>query len=212
MGSFSIWHWLIVLAVMLLSCSAAAARFRDLMKDLGQGITAFRKGLKEPKDGEQAAGREQRQAAGRHRPLLGGRRTPVGRRSLMFDLGWGELLVVGAVALVVLGPKELPNALRTISNLTKTARKLAGEFQSGVNEIVREAELEDARKAAQSISKGSISKAIGKVVDPTGEMKSSSHGVEKDVKQTRRSRFHRSARSRPCAVDGPDSARCDRCA
>jgi len=100
----------------------------------------------------------------------------------MFDLGWGELMVVGVVALVVLGPKELPNALRTVSNLTKTARKLAGEFQSGINEIVREAELEDARKAAQSISKGSISKAIENVVDPTGEMKSAVTGVEKDVK------------------------------
>jgi sec-independent protein translocase protein TatB len=103
----------------------------------------------------------------------------------MFDLGWGELLIVGVVALVVLGPKELPNALRTVSNLTKTARKLAGEFQSGVNEIVREAELEDARKAAQSISKGSVSKAIEKVIDPTGEMKSTVTGVEKDLKEVR---------------------------
>jgi sec-independent protein translocase protein TatB len=103
----------------------------------------------------------------------------------MFDLGWSELLVVGAVALVVLGPKELPNALRTITNLTKTARKLAGEFQSGVNEIVREAELDDARKVAQSINKGSISKAIGSVVDPTGELKSSVTGVEKELKDTR---------------------------
>ena len=101
----------------------------------------------------------------------------------MFDLGWGERLVVGAVALVVLGPKELPNALRTITNLTKSARRLAGEFQSGVNEIVREAELEDARKAAQSMTKGSISKAIEKAVDPTGEMKSSVSSLEKDVKQ-----------------------------
>ena len=100
----------------------------------------------------------------------------------MFDLGWGELLVVGVVALVVLGPKELPNALRTVSNLTRTARKLAGEFQSGINEIVREAELEDARKAAQSISKGTISQAIEKAVDPTGEMKTAVAGVEKDVK------------------------------
>lgn len=103
----------------------------------------------------------------------------------MFDLGWSELLVVGAIALIVLGPKELPNALRTISNLTKAARKLAGEFQSGVNEIVREAELDDARKVAQSISKGSISKAIGNVVDPTGELKSSVTGIEKDLKEVR---------------------------
>src|SRR5262245_52786432 len=100
----------------------------------------------------------------------------------MFDLGWGELMVVGVVALVVLGPKELPNALRTVTNLTKTARKLAGEFQSGTNEIVREAELEDARKVAQSISKNSISKTIEKAIDPTGEMKSTVSGIEKDVK------------------------------
>lgn len=99
----------------------------------------------------------------------------------MFDLGWSELLVVGAVALVILGPKELPNALRTITNLTRTARKLAGEFQSGINEIVREAELEDARKAAQSLSKGTFSKAIENVVDPTGELKSTVTGVEKEL-------------------------------
>jgi sec-independent protein translocase protein TatB len=101
----------------------------------------------------------------------------------MFDLGWSELLVVGAVALVVLGPKELPNALRAVTNLTKSARRLAGEFQSGVNEIVREAELEDARKAAQSMTKGSISKAIEKAVDPTGEMKSTVSSLQTDVKQ-----------------------------
>lgn len=100
----------------------------------------------------------------------------------MFDLGWSELLVIGAVALVVLGPKELPNALRTISNLTKTARKLANEFQSGVNEIVREADLEDARKAAQSISRGGVSKAIEKAVDPTGDLKTTIKGVESEAK------------------------------
>jgi sec-independent protein translocase protein TatA len=53
MGSFSIWHWLVVLAIILVlfGCGGKIPR---LMKDLGQGITAFRKGLKEPKDGEQA--------------------------------------------------------------------------------------------------------------------------------------------------------------
>lgn len=100
----------------------------------------------------------------------------------MFDLSWGEMALVGVVALVVLGPKELPNALRTITNLTKTARKLANEFQSGVNEIVREADLEDARKVAQGISKGSISKAIEKAVDPTGDLKTTIKGVEADAK------------------------------
>ena len=93
----------------------------------------------------------------------------------MFDLGWDEMLVIGVVALVVLGPKELPNALRTVSALMKNARKLAGEFQSGVNEIIREADLEDARKKlneVQSLNKNQIQKAIEKAVDPTGEVKS----------------------------------------
>jgi sec-independent protein translocase protein TatB len=102
----------------------------------------------------------------------------------MFDLSWGEMARIGVVALVVLGPKELPNALRTITNLTKTARKLANEFQSGVNEIVREADLEDARKLAQGVSKGSISKAIEKAVDPTGDLKTTIKGVESEARGT----------------------------
>jgi sec-independent protein translocase protein TatB len=93
----------------------------------------------------------------------------------MFDLSWGEMGIIAVVALVVLGPKELPNALRTISGLMKNARKLAGEFQSGVNEIIREADLEDARKKlqeVQSLNKNQIQSVIEKAVDPTGEMKS----------------------------------------
>ena len=92
----------------------------------------------------------------------------------MFDLGWDEMAVIAVVALVVLGPKELPNALRTVMSLTKAARKLAGEFQSGVNEIVREADLEDTKKKLtelQSINKNTIQRAVEKAVDPTGEIK-----------------------------------------
>src|SRR3954471_10583584 len=92
----------------------------------------------------------------------------------MFDLSWGEMGIIAVVALVVLGPKELPNALRTMSMLMKNARKLAGEFQSGVNEIIREADLEDARKKlqeVQSLNKNQIQNAIEKAVAPTGEMK-----------------------------------------
>jgi sec-independent protein translocase protein TatB len=58
--------------------------------------------------------------------------------------------------------------------LTKAARKLAGEFQSGVNEIIREADLEDTKKKLtelQSINKNTIQKAVEKAVDPTGEIK-----------------------------------------
>ena len=90
----------------------------------------------------------------------------------MFDLGWDEMALIAVVALLVLGPKELPNALRTASTWMRAARKLAGEFQSGVNDIIKEADLEDARKQLQAVNKQSIQQAIEKTVDPTGEMKS----------------------------------------
>lgn len=99
----------------------------------------------------------------------------------MFDLSWGEMGIIAVVALVVLGPKELPNALRTMSMLMKNARKLAGEFQSGVNEIIREADLEDARKKlqeVQSLNKNQIKNAIEKAVDPTGEVKTALSDVD----------------------------------
>jgi len=101
----------------------------------------------------------------------------------MFDLGWDEMLVIGVVALIVLGPKELPNALRTVSSVMKNARKLAGEFQSGVNEIIREADLEDARKKlneVQALNKNQIKNVIEKAVDPTGEVKSTLSAVTAD--------------------------------
>ncbi len=90
----------------------------------------------------------------------------------MFDLGWDEMAVIAVVALVVLGPKELPNALRTVTGFMRQARKLAGEFQNGVHQIIREAELEDAKKAIAELNKNSISDAIEKHVDAGGEIKS----------------------------------------
>jgi sec-independent protein translocase protein TatB len=89
----------------------------------------------------------------------------------MFDIGWSEMLVIALVALVVLGPKELPGALKTFAYWMKQARKLAREFQSGIDDIVREAELDEAKKAIQSATSMNIGREIEKTVDPTGEIK-----------------------------------------
>ncbi|MBM3525572.1 MAG: twin-arginine translocase subunit TatB, partial [Alphaproteobacteria bacterium] len=55
----------------------------------------------------------------------------------MFDFSSWELVVIGAVALVVLGPKELPNAVRAVTGFARKARELAHDFQSGLEEIAR---------------------------------------------------------------------------
>lgn len=87
----------------------------------------------------------------------------------MLDIGWSEMAIIAVVALVVLGPKELPNALRTAAQWMRTARKLAREFQGGVDQIVREAELDEARKAVQQATKLNIGQEFENTVDPTGE-------------------------------------------
>src|SRR5262245_5684967 len=91
----------------------------------------------------------------------------------MFDIGWSEMAVIAVVALVVIGPKELPGALKTFAYWSKQARKMAREFQSGVDEIIRDAELDDARKAVSSVSSRSLNQMIEKTVDPTGDVKKS---------------------------------------
>jgi sec-independent protein translocase protein TatB len=89
----------------------------------------------------------------------------------MFDVGWSEMAAIAVIVLVVLGPKELPHALKSISHWMRAARKLGNEFQSGVNEIVREAELDDAKKELQKLSASSIRQKIEKEIDPGGDLK-----------------------------------------
>ena len=55
----------------------------------------------------------------------------------MFDLGWPELMLIMLVALVVIGPKELPNAIRTVMGIVRKLRGAAREFQSGLDDIAK---------------------------------------------------------------------------
>jgi sec-independent protein translocase protein TatB len=89
----------------------------------------------------------------------------------MFDLSWSHIAILVVVALLVLGPKELPNAIRTGAQLLRTGRKLAGEFRSGIDELIREAELDETRRSIQEAMEGGLGNTIAQHVDPTGEIK-----------------------------------------
>src|SRR6266508_4367171 len=69
----------------------------------------------------------------------------------MFDIGWGELLLIGIVALIVIGPKELPGALRSLGQWVTKIRRMAGEFQNQFQEAMREAELADLKQHFDAI-------------------------------------------------------------
>jgi sec-independent protein translocase protein TatB len=83
----------------------------------------------------------------------------------MFDIGWSELLVIAVVALIVIGPKELPTVLRTVGQWTTKIRRMAGEFQSQFQEALREAEMADLKKHADDLNKAAQS--LTKPLDPS---------------------------------------------
>lgn len=64
----------------------------------------------------------------------------------MFDVAPTELLLVAIVALVVIGPKDLPRVLRVIGQWVGKARRIAGQFRSGFDEMIRESELAEMEK------------------------------------------------------------------
>jgi len=70
----------------------------------------------------------------------------------MFDIAWGEFVVIAVVALIVIGPKELPGVLRAIGQWTTKIRRMASEFQGQFQEALREAEMADLKKEVDNLN------------------------------------------------------------
>src|SRR5918995_2323426 len=69
----------------------------------------------------------------------------------MFDIGWSELLVIAVVAIVVVGPKELPKLMRSMGHYGGKLRRAAGDFQRQFEEAMRESEVDEVKKALDSV-------------------------------------------------------------
>ena len=83
----------------------------------------------------------------------------------MFDFAWSELALIGVVALVLIGPKDLPVAIKAVTNVIKKARRMAGEFQTHVDEMVRDANLQDAKSTFDDLRRLDIKSTILNAVD-----------------------------------------------
>jgi|SRR5229473_1639291 sec-independent protein translocase protein TatB len=87
----------------------------------------------------------------------------------MFDIGWGELLVIGIVALVVIGPKELPGVVRALGQTMAKLRRMAADFQNQFNEAMREAELSDLKKDTEKMIESATSAVTYNPIEKAGE-------------------------------------------
>lgn len=79
----------------------------------------------------------------------------------MFDIGWSELVVIAVVALIAIGPKELPGVLRMLGQWMGKARKMAAEFQGQFQEAMREAEMADLKKSFDEVKEAASGLSFG---------------------------------------------------
>ncbi len=89
----------------------------------------------------------------------------------MFDLAWSEIALIGVVALIAIGPKDMPVAIKAVAEMVKKARRMASEFQTHVDEMVREANLHEVRDHINDIRSMDIKGKILNAVDNDGSLR-----------------------------------------
>jgi sec-independent protein translocase protein TatB len=89
----------------------------------------------------------------------------------MFDFAWSEIALIAVVAMVFIGPKDMPVAIRAVTGWIKKARRMAAEFQTHVDEMVREADLSEVRASINEIRNFDIRGEIERTVDSDGSIR-----------------------------------------
>jgi sec-independent protein translocase protein TatB len=91
----------------------------------------------------------------------------------MFDFAWSELALIAVVALIVIGPKDLPRVMRIVGQWVQRARSIAREFQGSLDQMVREAELDEIKRNLDRASSFDVEHEIRQTIDPGGELQRS---------------------------------------
>jgi len=100
----------------------------------------------------------------------------------MFDISWTEFLLIGVVALIVIGPKELPGVMRTLGQYTRKIRSMAGEFQNQFQEAMREAEMADLKKQVDDVAQD-VTKEFTNI-DPLKSVREDVESIGKDLEKS----------------------------
>jgi sec-independent protein translocase protein TatB len=88
---------------------------------------------------------------------------------MFFDIGWSEFMVIGVVALIVIGPKDLPAALRVAGFWVRKARTLSREFHSSVEQMMREVELHEVQQQLKKAADINLDHEFNKIMDPVND-------------------------------------------
>jgi sec-independent protein translocase protein TatB len=115
---------------------------------------------------------------------------------MLLDFGWSELLLIGVVALVFIGPKDLPKALRVAGFWLRKARTLSREFQSSIDQMIREADLDEIRRDIKQASEIDLDREFRQSIDPTGSL-------AEDLKPPELPDFFNLNKPAPAADGGP---------
>jgi sec-independent protein translocase protein TatB len=109
----------------------------------------------------------------------------------MLDIGWSEMAMVALLALIVIGPKDLPRLMRTVGQWVRKARGFARDFQSSLDEMIEDDELREAKRSIEQQTRKmnkrnafGIGDELGKHVDPDGDLRKSVGDVERQAKAT----------------------------
>ena len=100
----------------------------------------------------------------------------------MFDIGWTEMAVIALLLLLVIGPRELPTMMRTVGRYVRKARMLTRDFQHSLDEMAREAELDEAKKTIQSAKSMNLERSFEETLDPDGEVKAEARALDSEAR------------------------------
>ena len=107
----------------------------------------------------------------------------------MFSFGWGEILLILIVVIIVVGPKDIPKFLRQIGNLSKSIKKISREFKSSLNQIAEETELKEVKNSITDIT--DIKQELNiknNLKNEINTIKETVSSVEKDISEINKSK------------------------
>jgi sec-independent protein translocase protein TatB len=111
----------------------------------------------------------------------------------MLDIGWSEMAMIALIALIVIGPKDLPRVMRSVGQWTRKARNMARDFQNSLDDMIEDEELREAKDSVKSATQRfnkrdpfNIGGSLEKHVDPDGSLREHASAIDSEARKTER--------------------------